>query len=527
MEGDTGEIASTVVRAKVPLRSRIMRGVLFGGLRYVLIAPIPLLMTPLILHHIGPSGYGTWAIFLAINGLTTLADLGLVGTISKFVADLHARKDFFALGTLLNSGLVLFLALDLIIAGVFWWMSPTLAVWLLHGIGSTTPELTFLLRCFVWVIAANILSQLFSSVTVGLQRLDVANIVSTANALLSALCGGILLVRGWGLRGLVFGQAVSGLVTVVTYLILVRRLLPQVVLNPLRFDLLRAKKLFEYSIRLYITQAAVVVHNQVEKVFLAMMVGVVPVGWYDIGSDLALKVRGLISVILSPILPAASELNALSDASRIEELYFRSQKYLAVCSVPAVFYVIAISHRFIDLWLGPQMRAATLPLDVLLLANVFNLATGPGFLISAGTGHLKPGIQSAMLGLVINIFLSLALIARFGFTGAVVGTSVSLLLASAYFMSMFHAHTGYSIGRVLRESYFKPIVCSTLATLFLFGLRRTGDLSWVGLGGMGIAFGLCYCVAIFVSEFFDDYDWKMFERVLSTIGVARRVFRSA
>src|SRR5262249_43217225 len=153
-----------------------------------------------------------------------------------------------------------------------------------------------------------------------------------------------------------------------------------------RFDLLRAKKLFEYSIRLYITQAAVVVHNQVEKVFLAMMVGVVPVGWYDIGSDLALKVRGLISVILSPILPAASELNALSDASRIEELYFRSQKYLAVCSVPVVFYVIAISHRFIDLWLGPQMRAATLPLDVLLLANVFNLATGPGFLILAGAG---------------------------------------------------------------------------------------------------------------------------------------------
>ena len=104
---------------------------------------------------------------------------------------------------------------------------------------------------------------------------------------------------------------------------IVRRLLPQVALNPFRFDTTEARKMFAFSLRLYVTQAAVAVHNQVEKVFLALLVGVAPVGWYDIASDVALKVRGAIGFILSPVLPAASELNALGDESRMRELYYR------------------------------------------------------------------------------------------------------------------------------------------------------------------------------------------------------------
>ena len=147
-------------------------------------------------------------------------------------------------------------------------------------------------------------------------------------------------------------------------------------------------------------------HNQVEKVFLAMLAGVDPVGWYDIASDVALKVRGSIGFILSPVLPAASELDALGDQSRMKELYYRTHKYLALCGVPAVCYGAAASNRFVELWIGPSMRLIALPLAVLLIVNYLNLATGPGFLILAGKGDMSPGIQSAVLGVVINFFLA-------------------------------------------------------------------------------------------------------------------------
>src|ERR1700758_2940151 len=185
------------------LSAKIIRNVIFGGLRYVLVAPIPFLITPLILHKIGVAGYGTWAVFLAINGLTSLADMGLVGTLNKFVAEYYARQDFFALGKLLNSGLVLFLFLAGIIITVLWIAAPELARHLFHGSTLASGELIALFRLFLIVVAANILNLLFSSVTSGMQRLDVTNMLSAANVVMGALFGGVLLLLGWGLRGLV------------------------------------------------------------------------------------------------------------------------------------------------------------------------------------------------------------------------------------------------------------------------------------------------------------------------------------
>jgi O-antigen/teichoic acid export membrane protein len=283
--------------------------------------------------------------------------------------------------------------------------------------------------------------------------------------------------------------------------------------------------MFGFSVRLYVTQAAVVVHNQVEKVFLAILVGVAPVGWYDIASDIALKIRGSVGFVLSPVLPAASELNTLGDQSRMRELYYRTHKYLALLGVPVVCYVVAVSHRFVELWIGPNMRMIPLPLSILLVVNFFNLATGPGFLIFAGSGNLRPGIQSATLGIALNVVLSLGLIYRFGFAGAVLGTSASLILASGFFISVFHRQTGYPVSRVLQESYLKPIVTSIVVASALFAIRPTRDLSWLGLAGTGVVFGAFYAFGILLSGFFDDYDWSKIESFLPVARYARRMSR--
>jgi O-antigen/teichoic acid export membrane protein len=507
------------------LGKQIIRNVLFGGLRYALVVPIPFVMTPLILHEIGVTGYGTWAVFLAINGLTSLADLGLVGTLSKFVAEYHATRDFAGLSKALNSGLGLFLLIDVAIGMALWIVTPVLAKQLFHG--STVPqhELVLLLKLFLIVIAANILTQLFASVTTGLQRLDLTNMISAGNVLLSAVFAGFLLLRGWGLRGLVYGYCASAVLTVVVYMVVIRKLLPQVVPNPLGFDRMEAKKLFSFSLRLYITQAAVAVHNQLEKVYLGMLVGVSAVGWYDMASDIALKARNGLGVILGPVLPAASELHALEDGARMRELFYRAHKYLALLGVPVVCYVVTISHRFVELWVGPSLTIVALPLSILLVVNFFNLATGPGFLIFAGMGDLGPGIQSATFGVVLNVALSFGLIYKFGFAGAVLGTSASIVLASIFFMAVFHHRSGYPIWRVLREGYLKAAAYSIPILLILSRIFPARSLSWYGMVGVGLCFCIMYSTVVLLTGFFDDYDWSKIESFLPPVRYARKRVR--
>jgi O-antigen/teichoic acid export membrane protein len=521
------QVHSTTEAAEMPLSTKVMRNAMFGGLRYLLVAPIPFVMTPLILHKIGVGGYGTWAVFLAINGLTSLADLGLVGTLSKFVAEYYAHRDFGALSRVLSSGFALFLGLATVIGVGLWIATPWLAGWLFHGSAVVRTEVILLFRIFSVVVAANILNLMFSSVTAGLQRLDITNLISAGNLFLSALFSAMLLLQGQGLRGLVFGYIVSAVLTVCAYVLTVRSLLPKISINPLHFDKQEARKMFSFSFRLYFTQAAVAVNNQIEKLFLAFFVGVAAAGWYDIASDVASKIRGAIGFLLSPVLPAASELSALGDESRLRELYFRTHKYLALAGIPAVCFVAAVSGRFVDLWIGPAMKMVALPLAVLVVVSLLNLATGPGFLIYAGRGFLKPGVNGAIIGIASNLVLSFLLIYMYGFGGAVVGTSASLILAAVYFIWVFHVQTRYSFSQLMKAAYLKPLLCTSLAMTAVFVINPGTNVSWIGLLAMGLAFGLVYSILILLSRFFDAYDWSKIEGIIPAVRHARRLARFA
>ena len=505
------------------LSAKIIRNVLASGLRSVLVAPVPFLMTPIILRKIGTAGYGTWAVFVAISGLTSLADLGMVGTLSKHVAEYHARKDAEALTRLLSTGLVIFGLLALVLVSFLWLGSSFVPALLFRGSPLQGAEIVVLLRFYLIVIGANIPTLLFASVISGLQRLDLANWINAANIYCAALVGLILLFRGWGLRGLVCGQVCAALLSLGSYVVTLRKLLPQATFRSAHVDVDEAKKMFHFSLRLYVTQAAVAIQNQIEKFLLAMFTGVAAAGWYDIASEAALKIRALIALVLGPVLPAASELDALQDEKRLEDLYFRAQKYLACFGIPIACYGAAISTRFVDLWLGPKLAFLGIPLAILLSVNFWNLVTGPGFLINAGRGNLRPGMQSALMGIIVNVLLSLVLIYRWGFAGAVFGTAISIILASTYFLYLFHRDTKYSTVRLIREAYLKPLIISLPLAVVLFLAIGQLSPSWTSLVALGTAFGVLYVAALLFSRFFDAYDWGKVESFIPAIRHARRI----
>ena len=508
---------------QLSLSAKIIRNVLSSGLRVLLVLPVPLVMTPLILRKVGSAGYGTWAVLVALNSLTTLADLGMVGTVSKYVAEYYAREDFQSLNRLLNTGLVIFSLLSAFVGALIWFVGPLVVHTLFRGSPVPAHELVVLLRIFLVVISANILTLLFASVTSGLQRLDISNWISATNVLGAALIGGVLLLRGWGLRGLAIGQVCSAILTVTIYCVVTKKLLPKTVLRIRYVDGAEAKKMFHFSLRLYITQAAVAVHNQLEKFLLALFVGVAAAGWYDIASDLALKLRTVIGLVLGPVLPAASELDARQDQQRLAELYYRAQKYVAFCGIPVVFFVTLASRRFIELWVGPKLAFIAVPLAILIWVNFYNLLTGPGFLIFAGRGYLKPGIQSALLGITLNVILSVGLIYKFGFAGAVVGTSVSLFIASTFFLYIFHRTTGYSPRRLVRDAYIKPFLTGASVALPIWLILRETTPSWHLLIFFGVLFVVLYVTALFLNRFLDQYEWSKIEGLVPAVRFFRRI----
>src|SRR5207253_3580766 len=120
--------------------------------------------------------------------------------------------------------------------------------------------------------------------------------------------------------------------------------------------------------------------------------------------------------------------------------------YLACFGVPLVLYVAVASRRLVALWVGPNLSMVAIPLAALVLANFFNLTSGPGYLILMGQGILRPGVISALLGVVVNLTLSFLLTYLYGLTGAVIGTSAALVVGTTYFLRSEERRVGKECG---------------------------------------------------------------------------------
>lgn len=507
---------------RIPLGTQLTRNVLYNGARLLVLAPLPFVLIPIFLKKLGTTGYGTWAVFLAVSGATSLADVGLVTTLSKHVAEFYALKDFRSLSRFINTGFVLYLGLACLLAGTLWVSSPFLLRTLFRTSSVPPPELRILWHYLILLVFANTITLLFSSVVTGLQRMDLSTCIGSINLLLSASLSVLFLKWNLSLRGILYAYVIAAWFTSLAYIYVVHRLLPEIKLNPVACRWTVAKEILSFSMKTYITQVAVVIHNQTEKIYLANFVGVASVGWYDIASDLALKLRGIPSLVLAPVMPAASELHALTDRTRLDHLYCRAHKYLAFIGVPLVVYVVFISKGFVQLWVGPSLSMIAVPLSVLLIVNFINLTTGPGLLILIGGGRLRPGVYSALLGIVLNLTLSLFLIRAYGFQGAVIGTSLSTVIDSVFFLYMFRRETRGSYSNVIRIAYAKPILCSLAIVGVLWTLTHADQPSWSRLAIEGAVFGATYLVLLLLVQFFDGFDLKIVERFLPIPGMARK-----
>jgi O-antigen/teichoic acid export membrane protein len=507
-------------REGTPTGTKIIRNVAFGVLRVLLVAPIPLFLTPFIIKHVGAKGLGLWAVFLAVNGLTSLADLGFLGTLTKHVSEHFAKQDYMQLNRVLNAGLIIFAGAALFFAVVLNLGSSLIISAFLQQAPLPWVELQRTVRMLSIAVSFNLLTFPFSSIIVGLQRLDFANLISALSTVGIALFAAFSLASGFGITGLAWSIVLGAGANFGLSVAAAWSLLPQFRISPGLVRRKDVKDLSAFSVKMYVTQVAVLVHNHTEKFLLAHFSGLTSAGWYDVANDLSVKARGIPSLLLSPLLPAASELQARGDQPKTVQLYQRSQKYLAVVGVLISIITAVLAHRFVQVWLGPSFAAVAAALIILTVVQFINLASGPGLFIFIGKGELHPGVRSAVVGIVLNVALSTIFIMRFGFTGAVFGTALSLSVASIYFIIMFHQKTGYPISLVL-SPYAKPLSWGVFLAFVAKESLPIDRLGWAGMTITALVLAAAYLGGLVVVGYFDAFDMRAIRQVLEL----RKAFR--
>lgn len=506
-----------------PLSARVVRGVLFSVIRKLVAGPIFVLLVPFTLHRVGAAGYGTWAIFGTLINISWLLDMGLGATVTKYVAEHNGKSDLRQIQRVLDTSVALYLFVASAVLGFLWFCAHAIVQQLFRGPSAmAAPQVLALWPMLLAIVAADLLVRPFTSLINGLQRMDLTNVVASLAAFGSALLTVLFLCAGAGVGGLLLAALMTSLLGLVATVVVARWLLPSVTPNPLRCDLITLKRLGSFSLALYAGHGMTAIQGQIEKLYLARFVGVVPVGWYNMAGEAASKIRRMPDLLLGPVMAAASELDASGERGKLWQLHFRAHKYLALTAVPLVVFAVFNAKALVTLWVGQGLVLIALPFAVLVIGNFFPQVGAPTYFILVGRGILRPGVYCAVLAGVLNIVLSLIFIKLWGFRGAVWGTVLPMIISTVYYFIAAQQYFETSFYRLLGRAYLKPLLCSFTSAGAMYAVAPFGRFGWRGLVFGAIVYAVVYLSGLLLSRFFDSFDFAKAQSHLPLVRLARR-----
>lgn len=503
--------------ARSHLSRKIIRNTFFNFVGRFSALLVALLLTPYIVSKLGVQAYGIWSLIFVMASYLGLLDVGVGTSLVKYVTEYHTKRDYVALNSLVSTGLVFYLGLSsVVIALAFIFGGDVLRLFKIPS--NLMGDAQLILVLAVAILSLSNAFGVFQGVIIGLQRMDVTNIIALAVSVPNVIGTILFLQLGYGLRGLIVNQAVTFGLTTILAVVYSFKLLPELDIRPAFCKGASLRQLMTYGMKVQVSQLAHLASSQTDKLLLGFFLGPSSVTFYELGSKVVLTGKRLSRVMLSAILPAASEIEAKQDGESLERLYVRGSKYLALVASPIMFFLVVGAPLLMRAWMGTGYELSVLAIQALGLGHLVHLFAGVGTAIAKGIGKPEYETRYTLLLLILQITLGIGLVIKMGFLGMLIATPISLIVSSLYFMIIFHGLLKMSFTQFTIDVYLKPVGACLLAGACFFIMNcvlsqffvlqsRMASIGVLGLGGFvftGVYFGL-----LWHSRYLDEYDKRL------------------
>jgi GT2 family glycosyltransferase/O-antigen/teichoic acid export membrane protein len=456
----------------------------FGAQAWLLVVAIA--TTPFVVHELGVSAYGVYALVLTLIGYFAFLDLGLGVATVKYVSEFAGRGDTHAVGRVLRTAIGAYLLLGLVGATAIALSASFVATQILDVERGLTDVTTTALLLAGVGFAVNMPLAVFGAVPSALQRIVLANTLSVGFATVGVGGTVTLLALGYGLPAiLLFSVAVSA-IALVAFFVVAKRLLPGVSLRP-GLERSQLRLLTGFGVMKFANQMASQTVYHLDKFLVGAFLGVGAVAFFVIPGQIAHRLTQVVANVSVAFLPAASELHGQGDRERFAELYFRAAKVVALVVFPIGLVLVVFATPLLDLWLGADFaRESAWPLRLLAIGYMLSaLGTIPAVACDA-VG--RPGVTTAfsVAAAVLNVSLSLVFIPLYGITGAAAVNLVQSLVTLPVFLVYVHRRVvGLRLAELAQRSLLRPLAASALAGAVMVAfLPVAGSLAGLALAGV-------------------------------------------
>jgi O-antigen/teichoic acid export membrane protein len=408
----------------------VATNVLFNVASQVWLTLLVIVTVPIVLHRIGAAAYGVFVLASLMLGYTALLDLGLTPAVVRSIAVHNARDDQVRLEKVLGTALTLLIVLALVGGGVIALVTPLAVTSILHVPFSLQGDARFVLYVAAAGFACNMVLLLFVAIAQGLQRMDLFASRTLLLGSATAVAQVTAVLLGGGLRWLALVTIAINVLSLLVFMVVARRLLPQVRVRP-RFDRSALGELARFGSFKFLNQAAVQVIFHVDRLIVAAFLPIAAVAYYGVPVSMCQKFILVQQGITGAFFPAASELHALNEPRRLQRLYLSAAKLGVVALIPLAILPSLLAWPILDAWIGPAFADRSAPiLAVLALAyGLIAVSAVSGFAADA-TGHPDWNAGLTIASAVVNLTLTLILVPRIG----AVGAAVALLINGVFLL---------------------------------------------------------------------------------------------
>jgi O-antigen/teichoic acid export membrane protein len=485
-------------------------------------------LTVYIIDVIGLESFGLWSLVAVFTGYAALFDFGVSSAFTKYIASFAGESRNREVSAVVSTGVAFYGALGLLMLAVGWPLIDLLlegAIALMSVISQGASwggegnahfdDARFLCRGALLIFAVTNCMAPFAAMQSGLQRMGITNALSVAASFLKVGATVYFLESGYGVRGLLYTNALVLAGFVVANIVVAYRIFPDLRCRPssLRWPIFRT--LLAFGWRSQVAKLSNLINFQTDRMIVALVTGgqLELVGLYRIGEDIAAKVRQVPTLVVSALVPAASDLDARNDHERLAQLYVRSTKYVAALTIPLTAFAIATTDLLLSLYqVKSELAVSGWVARIILLGYAMNLLPGPGVSIALGKGRAGLPMKAGLISMIGNVILTLILFNLIGFYGIPLATALALSVSTLWFFSALKREVDVSPWQLLRQSCSMPLVASLPGFLCCLAitwvatpyLDRIGNLAIAT--GCALLFGLTYVAFLRWTPFMDSYD---------------------
>ena len=460
------------------------------------------LLSPYMIHKLGPEGYGVWALSFSVVENYWFLDLGFRSAMVKYVAHYWARGELDKVQEVVNTAVA--------IAGITATVVFTAVAFGARHIDrffQVSPEYRSSFFTLVLLISASwcfsAVFGLFGAGLESLQRFDLYNRILVITTTLRSPGTLILLYLGYGLVEIGILVVSSQVLGYLLHFYYFRKVVPTYRMSFRGARLAMVRQMGRYGIHNFLGNVSTQLANQGPSILIGHFLPTAFVGYFQIPVRLLQYTGEAVGRIGAITNSNTAELVAKGEHDALSQLAIYTNRYCVALFMPLAILFYSHGGAFFNLWL-PKAASYAAPLLPILLTSYLISVIG-----QFSSGMLLMGLaryQWYSRGLFVEAVAVFAglwyVLPRYGILGAAWVTAIAMTLNRGLFLPWLVSRVmNFNYFWFMNSTYTRPFLAAApvyalalwLSTTFLPGK------TWLELALMAVIVGvLYYALAIMI-----------------------------